>query len=458
MTNEKRLPTWFVIAAFFVGNGFVFVNPPLRAPDEWAHFARAYQVSHFQWLPEKQNGILGGNTPAGIENLNNRFVKATFEGVTLRQIQGSRSIPFNRQDTKFLFFPSIAEYPWLPFLPQAAGIDIARLFFNSTLAIMYCAREANLLAYIALSYLALRLMPQPLCRLTLALIGALPMSLHQAGSLSADAMTIAFALLAATAIWRLAFLEGPASRFDVSLVFLSTVCLSFTKLAYSPLSLLVLMIPAKRLGGPGKYAAFLAMLLLCNGLVIILWMRQFHGMPSVDLNPAVNPALQKQYILHHPGRIVPIVISTTKTYGKEIATGVIGAFGENEIMLPLKVVLLYYLLLLISVAANTPPRHWRAPLIALSTAALNLAAMLTAFYIECRPVAESAIDGFQGRYLIPLLPLLLFFGGDKTVVRPKLTRLLFIAAISIAAFSVLYLAQVFYPAFPTSRFYFRWSE
>ena len=134
----------------------------------------------------------------------------------------------------------------MPFVPQAIGIAIAQLFFRSALAVMYFGREANLIGYIALTYAAMRMMPDSRTRLTLALIALLPMSLYQAGSLSADGMTFAMAILVATAIWRMTFGEGPASKFDLTLLFVSTVCLSLTKLTYAPISLLVLMIPAKR--------------------------------------------------------------------------------------------------------------------------------------------------------------------------------------------------------------------
>jgi uncharacterized membrane protein len=140
------------------------------------------------------------------------------------------------------------------------------------------------------------MMPDPRPRLTLALIALLPMSLYQAGSLSADGVTIAMSLVVATAFWRLTFLEAPVSKLDLSALFVSTICLSLTKLSYSPISLLVLMIPPKRLGGFRRYAAIAGTLLLSNCLAIILWMSQFHGLPKVDLNPAVDPPQQERLV------------------------------------------------------------------------------------------------------------------------------------------------------------------
>jgi uncharacterized membrane protein len=455
---KTRLPTLFAIAAFFLGNGFVFVNPPLKAPDEWAHFSRAYQVSRFQLLPLQQDGILGGYIPVGIETLSKRFEKVSFDGVTVAEIIAARHIPFDPSNVRFSYFPNIAEYPWLPFIPQAIGIAVARIFSNSALATMYCGREANLIGYIVLTYAALTMMPDPRCRLTLELIALLPMSLYQAGSLSADGVTIATSLVVATIVWRLTFLEAPASKFDLPMLFVSTICLSLTKLSYAPISLLALMVPPKRLGGFRRYAAIAGTLLLSNCLAVVLWMSQFHGLPKVDLNPAVDPPQQERHLLHHPAKIIPLLISTTTTYGKEIAAGVIGTFGWNEIMMPLILVAIYYALLLTSVGANGPPRYWRGAIVATCTAIFNFGAILTAFFIQCRPVGETAIAGLQGRYFIPLLPLLIFFSGNKNITGTKFDKVLLIVAVLITAFSVLFLAQELFPGCPFSRFYYRWSD
>src|ERR1700722_12955138 len=459
MTNHQRLPHWFAIAAFLLGNGFVFVNPPLKAPDESAHFARAYQVSRLQWLSrQQQNGILGGYVPAGIPRLAKRFERVSYNGVSVAEILDARRIPFDTHDLVFMTFPNIAAYPFVPFVPQAVGIAVAQLCFRSALSVMYCGREANLIGYVMLVYAALRMMPQPEGRLTLALIALLPMSLYQAGSLSADGVTIAMEIVVVTFVWGITFLESPVSKFDLSLLFISTICLSLTKLAYCPMALLILMIPPKRLGGFGAYAAIVGGILLCNCVAVLLWMSQFRGIPLIDLNPAINPPAQEQYLLHHLGRIVPIFISTADLYGKEIATGVIGVFGWNELMLPLVLVIIYYALLLTAAGANGRPRYWRETVIAVCTTIVTVAAMLAGYYIECRSVGENALAGFQGRYLIPVLPLMIFFGGPSKNVGKKFERVLLVVAVLITVFSVLFVAQQLYPGFPASRFYYRFSE
>src|SRR5258708_17033095 len=53
--------------ALFGGATWVVVVPPLQAPDEGFHFARAYQVADGILLPRHRRGELGGLLPSNIE-------------------------------------------------------------------------------------------------------------------------------------------------------------------------------------------------------------------------------------------------------------------------------------------------------------------------------------------------------------------------------------------------------
>jgi uncharacterized membrane protein len=453
-----KVPLWFALAALLLGNGFVFVNPPLRAPDEWAHFARAWQISRLRLRPQEQNGILGGYTPIGIETLNKRFEKIAFDGVNFDQIEAARKIPLGESDLKFLAYPSIAEYPSLPFVPQALGVAIARWFVHSSLIVMYFAREANLLAYIAVVVIALVRMPDASCRLTLALVGLVPMALHQAASVSADGLTIALAIFFASTLWRMTHWQRLRGRIDFALLALASVGLTFTKLVYLPLALLVLLVPRHRFASLGRWSCYVGGILLCDCLAISLWMWQFGGVPKLDLNPRVNPQQQKAWIMNHPAAALEVIPATASRFGREIITGVIGTFGWNELMMPALPVAIYFAILAASLIGRRSSIHLMGLGLSLFVAAIELLVMLAGYYIECRPVGEPAIAGFQGRYLVPLLPLLIFWRKDRPAPPGRLGRALLLTAILISAFSIFFLAQELYLHFPGSRVFFRYSD
>ena len=453
---DSRLPFRFAVAAFLVGNGFVFFNPPIAAPDEWSHFARAFRLSQLHPLSLERDGILTGAVPVSIMTLYEKFGRVTYSGTSISRILQASHIPLDPDNVVFPNFFGTARYPPVPFIPQAIGIALGRLFFRSVLLLMYCGRESNLIFYIALVYAALCLVPDPRPRLILGLIALLPTSLYLAGSLSADALNIADTILVAALFWRLMFVGDVASKLDRVMLFGSSIGLALMKVAYCPLLLLMLAVPVKKLGGPRRYIAFLGSLLLCNALVILLWMSQFNGLPGVNPDPSVNPHDQLQFLLHNPAKIVPILAATARTHGAELAAGVIGVFGWNELPLPVSVVVIFYLLLLLAIAPFSPPRSRAAAIVASLLAASIFAGILLIYYLDWRRVGESPIDGFQSRYLVPLLPLLIFVAGSRKEL-PKHSRLIFTAAVLIGAYSIIFLIQQLYPAFPGSRFYYRFS-
>jgi uncharacterized membrane protein len=72
-------------------------------------------------------------------------------------------------------------------------MGLAKLSSQSAIVVLYGARLANLVVYLLLVYVALRILP--LGRPVLFCIALMPMTLHQAASVSADALTIASAFL-----------------------------------------------------------------------------------------------------------------------------------------------------------------------------------------------------------------------------------------------------------------------
>jgi hypothetical protein len=62
----------------------VFVNPPFMAPDEPAHFMRAYQASEGGFVPSYRDGIGGGPLPASIGDVLARFRLTRYGGTTSR--------------------------------------------------------------------------------------------------------------------------------------------------------------------------------------------------------------------------------------------------------------------------------------------------------------------------------------------------------------------------------------
>jgi uncharacterized membrane protein len=451
---DLRLPAWFCIVAICVGSGFVFVNPPFKTPDELAHFARAWCVSRGQLEAESRGGTLGGVVPRSLGRLAGDFHMISFDGASVHRVLAARAIAIEPQKTEFHDFANVAPYTFFPYISQALGITVARSISDAVLVVMYWGREFNLLAYVLLVYLALKLVGDARARLVLALIALLPMSLYEAASFSADGFTIAAAILTAAAFYRITFRQGAASGFDQWLVIVCSVALSLSKLVYCPFVLLAMMIPAARLGSRRRFARFFAAALCANAAALGIWMWQFHGLPRINPNPAINAHLQMQFILEHPAHWILILISSAHLSGYGIFQGIVGIFGWYEYPLPLPVIVVSYVLLLAAIGIEMP-RLRRAALVSVAVAVLGVLAIAAGDYLEWTAVGEGCIWGLEGRYFIPLLPLLIFLCAPANP--PKRGRAIFLLSALIAAFAVVFFAQTIYPGFPGGRYNYRFS-
>ena len=211
------------LCIFACGVLFCFANPPFQAPDENVHFLRSYSVSqgHFDFdyartYPDDVARLLeafpgawvGAHTSQGMgKNDNGETVAYSTEGYGLKQ-RGEGAPVESAADSFKAYFAAMEENTpvkpvhepivvmFLPFLPQALGILLARLLGFSALGCLYGARLANLAAYTVLCWLALKN-----CRryqpVFLAIM-LLPLSLFMAASVSYDAMLLGFYYLVAS--------------------------------------------------------------------------------------------------------------------------------------------------------------------------------------------------------------------------------------------------------------------
>ena len=168
--------------------------PPGAAPDETRHLSRVYAMSEGFFgvpgtkpprieipksIPELYRAIKGDGSPA---------IRRCARSARWRRSSISRSIPSAASGS-----PTPAPIRRLVYLPHLVGVAPGRWLGLAPAALIYLGRIASLLAWIALTALAIRLAPAR--QWTLALLALTPMSVASAASISGDPMTNAAALL-----------------------------------------------------------------------------------------------------------------------------------------------------------------------------------------------------------------------------------------------------------------------
>lgn len=242
-----------LVSGALLGGAFAFVTPPLVAPDEYTHLAVAYQYA---------SELMGQQTEAADGSLMVRACDAPY----FQQQTGEIGIFAYKTMGEGLLQPgggvantasgvtvdTTGRIPWL-YLGQTAGILLAHLLGLGFFAMLAMGRLFNLLVYLLLAALAVRL-AHPGHKWLFAAVALLPMSLQLAGSLSADALVLGL-VFCYTALC-FALRERPAARWQLALLLFLAACTGPAKAIYLPVVLLCLLIPSENLDWRrGAYAA-----------------------------------------------------------------------------------------------------------------------------------------------------------------------------------------------------------
>ncbi len=399
----------FVWIGTIWGSLFLFVTPPFQVPDENRHFYRAYQVSEGALIGTKQNDAGGGDLPESVIYTAEYTSYLRFHWERKYRFRDTLILlgfPLQPQDRMFASFVSVIYSP-IPYIPQALAILPARLLELSPILMMYFGRIFNFTAWLALVYLAIRI--TPMYRWLFALLALMPMSVFQAASLSVDAVTNGLAFLTIAFFLRCAFDKGKAVSFrDMVLLLLLTLCLSLCKMVYFLLVFLFLLIPRRKIGSVRRYLLLLLTLATANLLAAGLW-----NLCNRDFSDTVRPTTQVQaqieLIKTQPGQFLSILLQTIRHRTGYLCDTFVGRLGWLDTPLPTYLIVSWWLLLAAVAILESNPMIRITLLhkgILCGILIPTLLLLFTLMFIYWEPLGETIIRGVQGRYLIPISPLI----------------------------------------------------
>jgi len=408
-TGVRPERIFLVVGAVF-GLLFVFVTPPFQAPDEYAHFYRAFQVSEGGLLAQRHNGVPGAWLPTSVLTTAERAAPGiAFHPEKKERLEDLRAlieVPLTPAWRSFTGLPNTARYVPLLYLPQAAAIGVGRILGLAPILLTYAGRAGNLAAWLCLGYLALTI--TPILRWPMLLLLLMPMSLFEAASLSADAMTNAVSFLLTASCLRIAVGETDAiSNRQWALLTLLCVMMGVSKQVYLPLAALVLWIPARKFGGRRRQVVCLAVAGAGTAVAWGAWTLLVADM-RVEFFSYTSVPDQLAFVLHHPGQFLRIAFNTLSSHPSNQLRSFIGILGWLDTPLPNRFIESYCFMLALTTLA-TGLREIRVSagqrLLAIALAAASVLALFIVLYASWTRVGDPIIEGIQGRYFIPLSPL-----------------------------------------------------
>jgi uncharacterized membrane protein len=405
----------FVVVASCAIAAFTFVTPPFQVPDEVGHFWRAESIAHGTLFPRLTSRGAVAALPRGLGVIVNVFWKTPDFRFVSEDFHRARWVRLEPDNRISVVLP--AGYTPVPYAPQIAAALIGRATRAIPAITFYLGRVLNGLTFIAIVAMAIGIAPT--LRWVFAAAALLPMPLYLAASWSPDAMTIALSFLFTAAL-----LRGARTTHDAVFLALTGLLLGLCKPAYILIAMLALVVPIAR-------ASWRAIIIgaTAAGFALAMWTAARAGAP-VRPDVRTDPSAQIDCIRHDPRVFGDALVHDAKLHGFEYAEEGIGRLGLLEIRLPKAIIVAELLLLLLCAWCGA---EWLPPRVrgmTLPIVAATLIGIALSSYVGWTAVCVRQIDGIQGRYFLPIAPLILAIVSLPLIRREALPR---ISVLGVAA-------------------------
>ena len=313
------------------------------------------------------------------------------------------------------------------YLPQTVGMILARLFRLDSVWLAYLGRFTNLLFFVAMTWLAMRRLP--FGKEVLFGVALLPMTLHLSASFSYDVMILACMFLFTAVCLDLAYTGKQVRVRDVALLTVLMAAAGPCKMIYAPMMGLCLLIPVKKFGGWRNWlasavlvgGAWVAAMALVNADVVSSY---------AAVEEAVHPVSKEagfslKLLLHQPLLTAQMFYNTFLHQLDEFHMTMIGSqLGNLDPVLNVPYFLVvFYSAGLVALALRVPGEQLvitggRRLWIFAVCAVCSMAALLS-MLIAWTPRSSAVIEGVQGRYFLPFLPVFLMACKNDRFVLTK---------------------------------------
>lgn len=423
----KKIPLHkvFLFLGFCFGVLSCLINTPGSIPDEPMHASNIYLWSNRLMLL-KESGMEQENPVyidiRSVERLADNQVAPDYLGTattidSYRQILQNTNWFYSKSDNQ-LVHATLRDHSVSPvvYLPAIFGFTIARLLSFGYYPMLMLGRLMMLAFYVFAASWSIKKIP--VGKMALFITALLPMSIHLAASLSYDAVILSLAMMLFATIVYLAYgdLKRVGTKEWLMTLALSVLLAPCKVGVYLPIILLLLMVPSEKLGGKRKFVVFFTSIVAASIISCVLM--NLNAISIGTNNAQVQHdsrhlVYSAQWVLHHPTDAFQMMLNTTRERYFSWMDGAVGSYlSWFTIKLDSWIITGFEVcLLLTAMKTDDAPSIAPAPLqrlLLLVPVVLCNFIFLFGMLLWWTPIGAPLIDGIQGRYFIPMIPLILF--------------------------------------------------
>lgn len=437
--RDRHLAYYWIVPTAVLGVCFCFLMPPGMVPDEPVHFQSAYYYSDIFMGDVPQAGSLTMRACDSGEILysnNEGQQNVTAERSDYKKIvsswswtAGDTELMTVNSDKPDLVSGSISANPVWIRLPAAIGIALARLLGLGAYPLYYLGRLLSLAAFLSMTFFAIRV--TPVGKSVFVSVSLLPMTMQLASSYSYDSMIIGLALLLTAFCLKAIYGEGTISAGNCIGIIVLTLLLVTPKIIYALIGLLIFLVPSKRFSSRRNEVLVKAII----PFLIVFFTAIVESSRLIALSGGMSTTgdgldyrgtetghfFTLSDILRHPRNALLVFLNTLAVYGDfyffSMLTGPLGWF-QTSLAVPGVLAVCFFTTLvfsmLSSVTDNAVPSGVQRLGLVLVFCVVAFGVILS-MWLGWTFDNETVINGVQGRYFLPVLPLLLISLRPKKI-------------------------------------------
>ena len=421
--KKWKIEKIFAFTAILTGMLYMLIMPPYSAPDEQSHINTSYYFSSRLLFQEGVNDEGEVLMREGDQLLNSSHIYSS------EYVYGIVWDHFFDMDKggEMTAVPGsyVLNAPSVLFLPQTLGITLARILHLGCIPMLYLGRLFALLFYVLCGYLAIKKIP--FGKAVLFFVALLPITAELAASFSYDSVINGVAFLFIGYCLYLAYDKEKVGIREWLLLAALMAVLAPSKIVYVLLTLLCILIPKKKAQTKKKY--YLGMGIMAAGALLplavsrIAVMTNYISRGTNTVSYAGKAGFTVAGLLQMPMALIRLVYDSFKLNGEfYLQTQLGGLLSWLYLNIPWNILICFLIILVLSCIMEEKEKVYvdaKARTVFGSTAVLVILALAAVFLLTWTTVDAKAIQGIQGRYFTPVLPLILFAFRSKNLTFKK---------------------------------------
>lgn len=398
ITLQKK----FLILAIPIYLIYLVLIPPLGGHDEREHWYRIFEITEGGLTSDVDGNKTGYVLPKGVV-LNIPWL-STFRYSSI--IKNKQSI-IDYSDTEFKSNATMAVYSPVQYLPQIVGVIIGKTVTNNSLIIFYLGRIFNMISCLIILYLAIK--KTPYFKKMMFLLAFIPIAIEGFTTLTGDGILIAVSYYFLAYILALFEMNRKLNKKDFIILLVLGTFLAFSKLIYIPLIGLLLLIPKTKFKNNKDKIIKLSIIFLILISINIFWLNIANK--YLEVYTLGKSKAQISFILSNPFKYFQIFLYSIESNGIDLILQTFGKYllwGEelsNETLVPLTLIITSIILI---INEKNKKLNCKSSNIILTLISLVIIALIfTSIFIQWTRYGTDIMYGVQGRYFLPILPLIL---------------------------------------------------